>query len=1084
MLIPLLSRLTHAHIVKNTSQVYFSRGKDYFRRGLVLSTEITDANEDNVSLKGVVRGTQTYQQQINIRFLNGDLYIAGHCDCPIRYNCKHIAAVCLQVCESSNERVKAEDSQTWQNWIDDLSQACSSVTRSLLEVKEFIVYHLRPEASHPNKLVVEFFVSRVLKNGRMGKKRRLSASRMYDTYNSLSYVQDIDLEIVKLLSAGNDFYRERPLIYGSTGYLALAKLLESGRCFWMDTNIYPLQLAEPREILAEWQSQKSGQVQLEVKVVPQGQILFTDPPCYIDPEGNCCGVIENLPYSLEQLKKLLDAPQIPVSAIDTFSRRLAEKIKPEILQPPKPVSVETIEGVKPTPYLYLAGEDKDEYHFHIMRMQFIYGDHVLPYSETDSEQVVHQNGRIIRICRDGLAEKKAVEEIVDLGFSPRFDFQTGSLVFLSIDEHSISENAARWFYFVNDSISELEKQGWRIEYDPSFTLEFHEITSWQAEIEEQSNDWFNLHFEIEVNGQPMALLPLVTQIFDHYEPEQLPEKLIFSLGDSQYLNISSNQLAPIINTLYELYDSDSLQTDGSLKLSRFDAPRLTDLDEQGDNLKWRGGEALRKLGKQLKDFTGIAEHRPPEGLKAILRPYQQHGLNWLQFLREYGFAGILADDMGLGKTIQTIAHILLEKQQGRLKAPCLIIAPTSLMHNWRREIEYFSPTLSCLILQGVGRHENFSMIASHDIILSTYPLIVRDEEMLLAHNYYMLVLDEAQVVKNPKAKAAQLMRKINTIHRLCLTGTPMENHLGELWALFDFLMPGFLGTSRQFNNLFRIPIEKQDKTGQRERLANRVAPFMLRRAKADVATELPEKTEIIHRISLGKKQATLYESIRVAMEQKVKQAIADKGLARSHITILDALLKLRQTCCDPRLLKLSQARTVNESAKLELLMQLLPEMIEEGRRILLFSQFTTMLGHIETELQKHKISFSKLTGQTRHRSQAIDLFKSGDVSVFLISLKAGGVGLNLTEADTVIHYDPWWNPAAENQATDRAHRIGQDKAVFVYKFVVENSVEEKILDMQAKKAALAQAVYKNTSQSEEVAFDKDDLQQLFAPLEL
>jgi len=360
--------------------------------------------------------------------------------------------------------------------------------------------------------------------------------------------------------------------------------------------------------------------------------------------------------------------------------------------------------------------------------------------------------------------------------------------------------------------------------------------------------------------------------------------------------------------------------------------------------------------------------------------------------------------------------------------------------------------------------------------------LVRDEQVLLDVEYHTLVLDEAQTVKNPKAKAAKMIRRIRTDHRLCLTGTPMENHLGELWSLFDFLMPGFLGDTRQFNALFRTPIEKHGDSERRLRLVDRISPFMLRRTKSEVVKELPEKTEIIHTISLDKKQATLYESVRISMEEKVRQTIASKGLARSHITILDALLKLRQVCCDPRLLPLKQAQTINQSAKLELLMQILPEMVEEGRRILLFSQFTKMLGFIETELISQNISYTKLTGQTRDRDAAIERFKQGEANVFLISLKAGGVGLNLTEADTVIHYDPWWNPAVENQATDRAHRIGQSKSVFVYKLVVENSVEEKIVAMQQKKQALAQGVYRQGKEEDAFTITADAMQQLFAPL--
>ncbi|MDD5277480.1 MAG: DEAD/DEAH box helicase, partial [Methylovulum sp.] len=319
-------------------------------------------------------------------------------------------------------------------------------------------------------------------------------------------------------------------------------------------------------------------------------------------------------------------------------------------------------------------------------------------------------------------------------------------------------------------------------------------------------------------------------------------------------------------------------------------------------------------------------------------------------------------------------------------------------------------------------------------------------------------------------------------HRLCRTGTPMENHLGELWAQFDFLMPGFLGTNTHFKRLYRTPIETHGDNKQRARLSQRIAPFMLRRTKQDVVTELPPKTEMIRSVPLLPKQAALYESIRLTMEQKVRDAIAQKGLSRSHITILDALLKLRQTCCDPRTLSLKTAQKITESAKLELLMEMLPEQLEEGRRILVFSQFTRMIALIEQELTDRNIGYSKLTGQTKKRDEAIELFKNGTVDVFLISLKAGGVGLNLTEADTVIIYDPWWNPAAESQAADRSHRIGQDKPVFVYKLITENTVEEKIIAMQEKKRALAASIYQDDAAEAPLKLTADDLTALFEPL--
>jgi SNF2 family DNA or RNA helicase len=330
---------------------------------------------------------------------------------------------------------------------------------------------------------------------------------------------------------------------------------------------------------------------------------------------------------------------------------------------------------------------------------------------------------------------------------------------------------------------------------------------------------------------------------------------------------------------------------------------------------------------------------------------------------------------------------------------------------------------------------------------------------LRQQRFHLLILDESQYIKNSRSKAAQTAGLLQARHRLCLTGTPMQNHLGELWSQFHFLMPGLLGDEKIFNADFRKPIEKEGDGERNALLIRRIKPFMLRRTKDNVAKELPPKTEMVRMVELAGAQRDLYETVRLAMDSKVREEIARKGVARSQIVILDALLKLRQVCCDPRLLKAGGALKANApSAKLQVLMELVDELLAEGRKLLVFSQFTSMLSLIEAELQARAVPYALLTGDTGDRAAQVDAFQGGEVPVFLISLKAGGVGLNLTAADTVIHYDPWWNPAAENQATDRAWRIGQDKPVFVYRLIARGTLEEKIQELQRTKAGLADAV--------------------------
>ncbi|MCP4270416.1 MAG: DEAD/DEAH box helicase, partial [Gammaproteobacteria bacterium] len=614
-----------------------------------------------------------------------------------------------------------------------------------------------------------------------------------------------------------------------------------------------------------------------------------------------------------------------------------------------------------------------------------------------------------------------------------------------------------------------------------FYLDFiHPHDEWEVDIE-SDNDWFSLKFDIQLGESDetkLSLLPIISKLLSQYNPDKLPEEIPVEHHSGQFLILPKEKIQPIIDLMIELFDRIPMGDD-VIKLSKFDALLLDQLDSDPTlKLQWSGDLYLKELGNKLGNFSGIKRVDPSRAFKGELRDYQHQGLSWLQFLREFEFSGILADDMGLGKTIQTLAHLQKEKSARRMKSPCLIIAPTSLMSNWKREAALFTPNLKVHISQGPDRHEHFDSLEKYDVILTTYPLIVRDFEVLFAINYHYIVLDEAQNIKNPKSQATKSIKTLKANHRLALTGTPMENHLGELWSIFDFLMAGFLGSQENFKTRYRNPIEKDHDPVVSKMLKKRVKPFLLRRSKQRVASELPPKTEIIKTVAFETSQSLLYETIRLSMEKKIQQAIATKGLNRSHITILDALLKLRQVCCDPQLVKLEQAKKVKHSAKMDLLMTMLPELVEEGRRVLIFSQFTSMLSIIEQALTAENITYSKLTGSTRKRDEAIKTFTSGKVNVFLISLKAGGVGLNLTEADTVIHYDPWWNPAVENQASDRAHRIGQDKPVFIYKLVVENTLEEKILEMQARKQALADGIYGDKSSEDTSKLTAEDLKEL------
>lgn len=1080
-------KLLRSDIRYKCGDAFYERGRSYFENDRVVNVTVKSEGALFVQLNTAVEGDHKDPYRQNIRIVWRPDYsaadIEGNCTCPIGYNCQHVAAACLSYQTPNQSLSGATEKPNCLTWLDNLQQ---QAPKQLDTAQNFIAFVLKP-GTVKHEFAVELLISKAKKTGGLIKGRKTTLNGIRYNYSYAPFTQPGDQEIIKLLTALNVSFTGEPLIADVAGYLALSQLLKTDRLFWLDFEHGPLTQGADRDLKFIWQIADNDKYQLITEIDPPALLLLTDPPQYLDEASGLIGPLNTHHLSGDQLKTILTVPLIPFEYADEFSQRLIVEHPNLPLPAPKKIELTEADQLTPVPRLLLFGyQETPKQYSHFIALNFNYGDWKVSAHTQETYSVIKTKQGLVRIKRNLEAEQQAIQHLTALGFSLAQSLPTTGrqeLLLSSPTTTSVMDSAARWGYFLQNTLPELEQDGWIIDIEDSFLLNFQTAQNWDAHISESQQDWFEMRFNIEVNGQPMPLLPLIMPVLENYDPENLPETLSIPLGGHNYLSLSSDKIKPFLNVLIELFNSSALEQDGSLKLSRFNAAALADLEQHNYGMfTIHGGEALRELGRKLKNFSGIQTVALPNNLQAELRPYQQQGLNWLQFLREYQFSGILADDMGLGKTIQTLAHLLLEKQSGRMSLPSLIIAPTSLMSNWRREAERFTPDLQILILQGTERKQLFYKIRDYDLILTTYPLLPRDEETLLEQDYHYLILDEAQTVKNPQSKAAQLVRRIKANHRLCLTGTPMENHLGELWAQFDFLMPGFLGDSAKFKKHYRTPIEIHGDGEQRAQLSRRVAPFMLRRTKQEVATELPPKTEIIRSVPLYPKQAALYESIRLTMEKKVRDAIAQKGLSRSHITILDALLKLRQTCCDPRTLRLKEAQKVQESAKLDLLMEMLPEQLEEGRRILVFSQFTRMIALIENELNAQNIGYAKLTGQTRNRDAVIEQFKSGAVNVFLISLKAGGVGLNLTEADTVIIYDPWWNPAAESQAADRAHRIGQDRPVFVYKLITENTVEEKIIAMQDKKRALAEGIYKEGDKEESLTLTADDLTVLFEPL--
>ena len=1033
------------------------------RDGGKVITAIVAAGEEDKSFRVYVRDS-------------GHGQIHSECSCGRSPACEHAAAALLAVLRlehDSSDHASAE------------VQVKPPKTDTAIATDQQLLYILNPESKVNTGLPVDTVVVRNIRHGVYSGGSRFSPERA-DKNNPARFLQPEDFEILADLARMQCGKEAHSVIDGADSERLLQTIMQTGRCHMADNYSHPIKIAEPRPLSLNWITDQSGIQHLQWQIIPAAEYVLVLPhPWYIDQSHHVAGKLtSDLPLAL--LKALLAQPTLDPAQAEQTKTRIKTDF-PHVHLPQlrtyetKTVSAAPVACLR----LFCMQEESGLEHknaVHRAELFFTY-DGVVVNIHTPA--TCFDGHSLIRVQRDTKFEQQCKRRLSKAGFYsvPRSDMSDK-------DVYGLPGDPANWIDFQYDVLPLLSEDNWTILYDPSFQLRAVRNQSWYCDTRRlEDKDWFEFTIGVVIDGERINLLPVLLDFLRRHPPEtpQDPHKRyhVLQIQDGQWLRVPAERIRAILNSLVSLYTAKSTKVPPmSLRLPLYQLANISELAlaKSAPISDWLGDDPLRSLAESLRHAGQATSVSAPQTLQTQLRHYQQSGLNWLQFLREQHMGGILADDMGLGKTVQTIAHLLVEKQHSRMDRPSLIVAPTSLVFNWRNELRKFAPSLRCLCLHGPNRQQRFQSIGQYDVVITTYPLLIRDEPALRAFNYHCLILDEAHYIKNPKTKAARCVRKLDARHKLCLTGTPLENHLGELWSLYDFLLPGLLGSEKQFQAGFRTPIEKHQDVSRIELLARRVRPFMLRRTKDEVAGELPQKTEIVRRIALTQPQQDLYETVRLSVHHHVLSVIQHQGLARSQITILEALLKLRQVCCDPRLVRLDQPHGVSDSAKLEFLCEILPEMIEEGRRILLFSQFTSMLALIEEEVQKMHIDYAKLTGQTTDRAAQIERFQAREVPLFLISLKAGGVGLNLTAADTVIHYDPWWNPAVERQATDRAHRIGQTQRVFVYKLICEGTVEEKILSLQEHKQSLADGLFR-LQEPGTARWSEQEIEELLAPLE-
>ena len=1080
------------------SKAALQRGERYAEEGRV---ELEGFYGPTITANCQGSGDNHYRQSIELHVAGGRCHVHGECDCPVGQNCKHCAAAlfCISDPWSNHEATQADPatlSAELQHWLSGLEQAPPKPNAAEDKRGRMVCYQLDLTDDAGCALLVR-------KGTRTEDGIRFSrVQSLYDfLYEPPRFVTEEDTRILRLLSALNQGGgQDRGYkLKGQEGGELFQRALETGRMFY-DVGFPPLHQGPVRHAEFRWVRLDNGNYR---GLWYSGEemlrcVIPLLPLYYFDLLTSEVGKVEHSldPHVAVQLTIAPDVPEHLVVPLSHKLNALSHKVPT-----PTPVQEQLLDHIQPKPILALGSLEYTAYMPKTGRMQrqmqhraaLAFNYDGLQVSGTDEKPLTRLAGSTSqRIRRQPQAELALRNALRDLGFKPATR-QSKALPDSAGEMYQLPDDEA-WLRFAREGLPRLREAGWNIDIHRDFAFNLQEVDDWYATIDEApGHEWFDLELGIVVDGQRHSLLPIVLQLL-RSSPELLRPSELARRSDDEHLLIDLNRgrldtpalrvalpygrIKAVMGTLGELYLHED--TAGpSLRMERADAARLNEIE--GLPLHWEGGEHVRDLGRRLRDAREL-QVPPPAGLQANLRPYQQQGLNWLQALRGMGTGGILGDDMGLGKTLQTLAHLLLEKQSGRLGAPALAVMPTSLIPNWLDEAQRFAPDLRVLALHGPGRSKHFTRLHEYDLVLTTYALMPRDLEHLRAQAWHMLVLDEAQNIKSSTSKAALAVCELQAGQRLCLTGTPMENNLGELWSIFHFLMPGWLGDLKRFNQDYRVPIERHGDAERLAHLVTRIRPFLLRRTKEQVATELPAKTEMVHWVELSDAQRDTYEAVRVAMDQKVRDEIARNGAARSQIVILDALLKLRQVCCDLRLVKGVESHgNQADKGKLGALLEMLEELLSEGRRVLLFSQFTSMLALIEQELQKRKIRYSLLTGDTRDRRTPVRQFQQGDSEVFLISLKAGGVGLNLTAADTVIHYDPWWNPASENQATDRAYRIGQDKPVFVFKLITRGTVEEKIQMLQQEKAALAASLL-DGGQAGQWRMGDEEIEALFAPL--
>jgi len=1029
---------------------------------LYQQSAVTILDLKETSVQGRVQDAPYRYREVSIRQTpNGKL--SAQCSC---YNpdapCLHIVAVLLAYLDEM-ERAGHIDSgaPSWEDYLKNLPQlhqpSASAADAQITKLLFFIQLN-------PKKWRLQPMPTYIKKNGELGRRSRLQFGYDGALYGDIE-ATSVELKAInamkhRLRMSGNSYGYSSDYFefeYGEEAGFILDMLAESR--LYLEEPERPLRVINSAsQLFFELSNGVTGNDgQPAYQFFPQLQLnghpekldenyrILTSRPFWML-KGEKIFRVENsfpAPYLLPFTRKGYQL-QIPSEKVEAFLQGFVPHLKHDIkLVLPENLSLQTAREVTGR-RLYLREQNETLG----VEPRFVYGE--IEVGNLHEHQVnipALSNGAnghsqtLWRVERDHTAEAAIHEALVAAG--------------LKLDEsrefYAPNQEPLVWLF---DELPKLAQAGFEIFGEE--TLKRHRLNRATPNVRvavSSDIDWFDLNVEIDFGGVMLSLANLKQAVRQQ----------------NQFVKLADGSLARLPEEwqkrFQHFFNFAKVSGDaGEAQIASAQAMLIDTLFDEAEERRY--DENFKARLTKLKNFKGIAEVPAPKNFQGTLRPYQQFGLNWLGFLKEYGFNGCLADDMGLGKTVQALAFLLREKSLNGQAAQrpegkkakkikpktSLIVAPLSVLFNWEKECARFAPDLKLHIHHGLDRAKSAEQFAEYDIVLTTYATMRLDVEFLKDFPFHYIILDESQNIKNPISQTAKAASILQSNHRLVLTGTPVENNTVELWSQFSFLNPGMLGNLNYFQNSFSAPIERYGDEAAAGLLKKMISPFLLRRTKEEVVKELPPKSEQIYYCAMSDSQKRLYQQVRDQYRAEIMNMIDTTGMQDARFKVLQGLTKLRQLACHPNLI----AETGNyDSGKFEAFLELLREIVAEGHKVLVFSQFVRMLKIVAEEMKKEKITFEVLTGATRDREACVTRFQEDPkTKVFLISLKAGGLGLNLTAADYVMIFDPWWNPAAERQAIDRAHRIGQSKNVFVYKMITRDTVEEKILELQKRKANL------------------------------